>query len=297
VTWLKVLLFACLLGFIFWQLYSEDWSKMRAFDLKSPLLLVLSFLLIVANQGCEWFKWKRIAQHLLSDKTAVRSAFFAGIGTGFLTPNGWGNFLGRMAYFRKRDRMFIVLSTFVSNVSQVLPTIFYGAIACAFSSKLSLALAVFVLALGFSILIGYFFGEYLIPKRATRNKSIRHFRLVQDRLSSLRLPLFFWSNLRFLVFSIQYVLLFMAFGYTDFWFLLLHVWLIFLLTSFVPSLWSGKIIIRETAAIFVFTGSIVAIPDVVLVSLIIWLFNNVFPAIVSSYVWLPISKKHSHVVD
>lgn len=295
--WLKVVLFICLLGFIFWQLYSEDWSKMHAFDLKSPLYLILAFVLISANQGCEWLKWKRIAQHLLSDKTAIRSAFFAGIGTGFLTPNGWGNFLGRMTYFRKRDRMFIVLSTFVSNVSQVLPTIFYGAIACAFSNKLSLSLAGFVLALGFIILIGYFFGEYLIPKRATRTKTIRHFRILQDRLSSLRIPLFFWSNVRFLVFSLQYVLLFMAFGYTDFWFLLIHVWLIFLLTSFVPSLWSGKIVIRETAAIFVFTDSMVSIPDVVLVSLIIWLFNNVLPALVSSYVWFPISKKRSHVVD
>jgi hypothetical protein len=182
-------------------------------------------------------------------------------------------------------------------VSQVLPTIFFGAIAVAFSEKVPAVLAAFVLGVGAAILLFFFFGEKLLPKRRSRNRMIRHFRLAEEKLSALRMPLFLWSNLRFQVFSLQYVLLFMAFGYTDYWFLLVHVWLIFLLTSFVPSLWSGKIVIRETAAIFVFTGSAVAIPDVILVSLLIWLFNIVLPALVSSYVWLPVSKRPAHVAD
>lgn len=295
--WLKVALFAAMTVFIAWQLWSEDWSKMQAFQLEQPAFLVAALLLVVANQGCEWFKWKLVARHLEADKTAVRNAFFSGIAAGFMTPNGWGNFLGRMAYFRRRDRAFIVLSTFVSNVSQVLPTVFFGAIACAFTTKLPLPTAGITLTIGLAILLVFFFGEYLLPKRL-RWRPIRHFRLVQDRLSALRLPLFLWSNARFLVFSLQYVLLFLAFGYSDLWFLFTHVWLIFLLTSFVPSLWSGKIVIRETAGIFVFTGSAVAIPDVVLVSLLIWLFNIVLPAIVSSFAWLPRSNQQpAHVAD
>jgi hypothetical protein len=296
-VWMKVLLFLLMLGFIAWQLWSQNWSTITAFQLQHPFLLVLAVVLIVANQGCEWFKWKRVARELNAGKATVRNAFFGGIGAGFMTPNGWGNFMGRMVFFRKRDRLFIVLSSFVSNVSQVLPTVFFGAIACAFSSKVSIPAAGFVLSIGMLILLVFFFGEYLLPSKRSRWKAVRHFQLMQERLGGLRMPLFLWSNLRFLIFSLQYLLLFMAFGYSDHWFLLTHIWLIFLLTSFIPSLWSGKVVIRETAGIFVFTGSAVAIPDVVLVSLLIWLINSVLPALISSFVWIPISKKTFHVVD
>ena len=294
---MKVLLLMVLLAFIGWRLSAEDWSKMDALHLGQPLYALLALLLVIANQACEWYKWKRVARPLIASVPVLRSAFFGGIGTAFLTPNGWGNFLGRMVFFRKRDRMYIVLSSFVSNVSQLLPTIIFGAIACLYSEKIPQGLALIALSAGALIFIGYFFGEYLLPKRPSANRTLRHFRLLQERLGALRLPLFFWSNVRFLVFSLQYVLLFMAFGYTDYTLLFINVWLIFLLTSFVPSLWSGKIVIRETAAIFVFTGTSVAIPDVIIVSLLIWLFNNVLPALVSSYVWLPISKRASYVVD
>jgi hypothetical protein len=299
--WLKVTAFAAMTGFISWQLCSADWSNMQAFRFQHPLLLILSLLLVIANQGCEWFKWKIIAGRLENrpGKAALRNAFFSGIAAGFMTPNGWGNFLGRIVYFRRRDRLFIVLSSFVSNVSQVLPTVLFGAVACAFTTKLPFAAGGFVLAAGLAILVMFFFGEHFLPKRRIGWRPIRHFQLVRESLGSLRMPLFLWSNLRFVIFSLQYVLLFMAFGYTDAWFLFTHVWLIFLLTSFVPSLWSGKIVIRETAGIFVFAGSAVAVPDVVLVSLLIWLFNIVLPAAISSFVWLPVSgkQKQAHVVD
>lgn len=297
-TLLKVIVFVLLLGFIFWQLYQQNWGEMQVLRLKNPVYLFISLLLIVANQGCEWFKWLHIAKHLTADRQSIRNAFFAGISAGFLSPNGWGNFLGRMVFFRKRDRMFIILSSFISNVSQVLPTIFFGAIACFYSEKAGTELSLLSLTAGVVILIGFFFGEYLLPKRKTDNRMIRHFHLLQKRLGSLRLPLFLWSHLRFLIFSLQYALLFMAFGYTDLWYLLTQVWLIFLLTSFIPSLWSGKVIIRETAALFVFSGSAVAVPDIILVSLLIWIFNIVFPAFVSSFVWFPVLKKQkTHVVD
>jgi len=296
-TPVKVLLFILLLGFIVYRLYQENWSAMNALQLKNPVYLLLSFALIAVNQGCEWFKWKLTIRHLVNDPAILRKSFFGGIGAGFLTPNGWGNFLGRMVYFRRRDRMYIVMASFIANVSQVLPTILFGAVACLFCAKVPVQLAYIAFGAGAFILVTFFFGERLLPSGNSRNKFIRHFRSSQQKLGSLRLPLFLWSNLRFLVFSFQYVLLFMAFGYTEWWFLLTNVWMIFVLTSFVPSLWSGKIVIRETAAIFVFTGTMVAVPDAVIVSLLIWLFNNVIPAAVSSLAWIPVPKRKVHVVD
>lgn len=295
---LKVVLFFALAGVLTWQLYKQDWTTMQSIRLKHPIYLILSLLLVIANQGCEWMKWKRVAKTLTRNPKILRDAFFGGIGAGFLTPNGWGNFLGRMVFFRKRERLYILLSAFMSNVSQVLPTVFFGAIACLYSSRMDQQLGIFFLMVGACILLLFFFGEFLIPRKQPRSKRwIRRLHFMKHRLVHLRLPLFLWSLLRFCIFSLQYVLLFMAFGYGDFFFLLNQVWLIFLLTSFVPSLWSGKLLIRETAAVYVFTGTIVTVPDVIVVSLLIWLFNIILPAVISTYVWLPLSKREVHVVD
>src|SRR4051812_16370355 len=87
VNWLpaKVVLFLLLLGFISYRLYREDWSGINSLQLRHPVYLVLAFLLIAVNQGCEWFKWKAVARHLQADPTVLRKAFFGGIGAGFLT--------------------------------------------------------------------------------------------------------------------------------------------------------------------------------------------------------------------
>lgn len=295
---LKVVLFLGLATMLFWQLSRQNWSTIQSMQLKHPFYLVLSLVLVIANQGCEWMKWKRVARNLTQNQKLLRDAFFGGIGAGFLTPNGWGNFLGRMVFFRKRERLYILLSSFLSNVSQVLPTVFFGAIACLYSTRVDAQLGVFFLMTGCVVLLAFFFGEYLIPRKQSRSKRwVRRIHYMKSRLIHLRIPLFLWSVLRFCIFSLQYVLLFMAFGYTDFFFLLNQVWLIFLLTSFVPSLWSGKLLICETAAVYVFTGTMVTIPDAVVVSLLIWLFNVILPAVISAYVWLPLSKREVHVVD
>lgn len=295
---LKVVLFLSLAAVLSWQLSRQQWSTMQSVQLESPFYLILSLLLVVANQGCEWMKWRIIARQLTQNPRILRDAFFGGIGAGFLTPNGWGNFLGRMVFFRKRERLYILLSSFISNVSQVLPTVFFGAIACLYTTRIDNRLGIFFLMVGSVILLLFFLGEFLIPrKKQTSKRWVRRLHYMKNRLMHLRLPLFLWSFLRFFIFSVQYVLLFMAFGYTDVLFLLLHVWLIFLLTSFVPSLWSGKLLIRETAAVYVFTGTIVTVPDVIVVSLLIWLFNVILPAVISTYVWLPLSKREVHVVD
>ncbi len=294
---LKVLVFIGIILFLYWRLSNENWTTVDALHLKYPWAIALSFLLIFANQGIEWVKWKLVASRLVSDVAIIRKSFFGGIAAGFVTPNGWGNFLGRMVFFRKRDRMYIILASFLSNASQVLPTLFFGALACSFSDRMPVFAFWSAISIAILLITGFFFGERLMPKKKPRNRLMRHFQLTQERLSALRLPLFLWSTLRYHIFSIQFALLFVAFGYTDFWFLLYSVWLIYVLTSFIPSLWSGKIVIRETAAIFVFTGSSVAIPDVIVVSLLIWLFNIVLPAAISSFVWIPVSKTKTNVVD
>lgn len=122
-------------------------------------------------------------------------------------------------------------------------------------------------------------------------KWIRHLLLMLQRFGYLRFELLVLSTLRFLVFTAQFVLLFMAFGCNNIIELTLFVWLIYAFTSFVPSLWSGKILIRETAALFVLTGSGIEPSVTIVVCLLIWIFNIAIPALFGSFVRIPLKQK------
>lgn len=293
----KVLLFIFLSFYIVWELNQHNFNQLWNFKRYRFIYLIGAIGLIYVNQWCEWKKWQIAAKRLTSENRIIRKSFFSGITAAFVTPNGWGSFLGRMMYFKRKDRVFIILSAFLGNASQVLVTLIFGAISCWWSNRLPLFATISATIVACIICFGFFFGERLMKKKKTRFNWLRHFQLVQERLSALRLPLALWSALRYCVFTAQYVLLFLALGYSDILFFIPRIGLIFLLTSFVPSLWSGKIIIRETAAIFVFSVTVISIPDVVLVSLMIWILNHLIPLFVSMVIWLFGFKHNKYAVN
>ncbi|MNE56520.1 hypothetical protein D3C80_1514310 [compost metagenome] len=208
-----------------------------------------------------------------------------------MSPNGWGNFLGRLIFFQKRETIYIIFSTALANLSQLIPTLLFGLFAALVTYGNSNSVWIATASGSLIILAGYFYGDYLLPKKRSSFTFVRRLQSIRGRYQNLKWPFLAFSLIRFVVFSLQYVLLFVAFGYEDFWFLLINVWLIYLFTSFVPSLWSGKVLIRETAALFVFSGTIVSAPDVIVSSIIIYLINIALPAFMSSFIWLPKRKK------
>lgn len=290
-TTLQLLLLVTLVTVLSFQLQSFQWQEFTKIHISAWLFVVLAFFLIPVNQGFEYLKWKRFTNHLVQDSTLIRKAFFAGLAAGFLSPNGWGNVFGRMLYFRKRDRMLIVLSTALGNLSQLIPTVFFGALAFSLSGKFHASFAFLSWILFIGLLFVYFFADRLFRNRKPRIQWIRHLLLMLQRFGYLRFELLLLSTVRFLVFTAQFVFLFMAFGCEDLVELTLSVWLIYALTSFVPSLWSGKILIRETAALFVLSGSEVEPSVTIVVCLLIWIFNIAIPALFGSFVWIPLKQK------
>jgi hypothetical protein len=72
---------------------------------------------------------------------------------------------------------------------------------------------------------------------------------------------------------------------------LLRIWLVFFITSSIPSLWSGKLFLREAAALLVFSGTAIPKPIIVIVCWLIWLFNQLFPVVISGLLLIPFKKK------
>ncbi|WP_343605566.1 hypothetical protein [Fluviicola sp.] len=290
-TFIKLLVFVAVLGSLYVQLARVDWEHATGLEIKHWWALVLAFLLLVPNLWMEFLKWKQITKPLNVELKLVKNAFWAGVASGFMSPNGWGNFLGRLIFFRKRETIYIIFTTALANLSQLIPTLLFGLFAVLFTYGNSNSLWIAASSGALIILAGYFYGDYLLPKKRSSVTFIRRLQSIRGRYQSLKWPFLALSSIRFVVFSLQYVLLFVAFGYEDFLFLLIHIWLIYLFTSFVPSLWSGKVLIRETAALFVFTGTAVSAPDVIVSSIIIYLINIALPAFMSSFIWLPKRKK------
>lgn len=286
-TLFKLLVFAAVIWTLYFQLNNVDWEHAKGLDIKHWWALVLAFLLLIPNLWMEFLKWKIITNPLHVEIKLVKNAFWAGVASGFMSPNGWGNFLGRLIYFQKRQTIYIIFSTALANLSQLIPTLLFGLFAVLLKYGNSNSLGLLTSGGAICILALYFFGDYLLPKRRSRFLFVRRLQSIHGRYQTLKWPFLFFSVIRFLVFSLQYVLLFVTFGYEDFWVLLTQIWLIYLFTSFVPSLWSGKVLIRETAALFVFSGTIVSVPDVIVSSIIIYLINIALPAFMSSFIWLP----------
>lgn len=290
-TFIKLLVFVAVLWSLYAQLSRVDWEHASGLEIKHWWALVLAFLLLIPNLWMEFLKWKQITNPLNVELKLVKNAFWAGVASGFMSPNGWGNFLGRLIFFRKRETIYIIFTTALANLSQLIPTLLFGLFAVLFTYGNTNSLWIVASSGALIILAGYFYGDYLLPKKRSSVVFIRRLQSIRGRYQRLKRPFLVLSSIRFLVFSLQYVLLFVAFGYEDFLFLLIHIWLIYLFTSFVPSLWSGKVLIRETAALFVFSGTAVSAPDVIVSSIIIYLINIALPAFMSSFIWLPKRKK------
>ncbi|WP_341906684.1 hypothetical protein [Fluviicola taffensis] len=290
-TFFKLLVFVAVIGTLYFQLNNVDWEHAKGLEIKHWWALVLAFLLLIPNLWMEFLKWKIITNPMHVEMKLVKNAFWAGVASGFMSPNGWGNFLGRLIYFQKRQTIYIIFSTALANLSQLIPTLLFGLFAVLLKYGDSNSIWLFTSAGAICILAFYFFGDYLLPKKRSRFQFVRRLQSIRGRYQSLKWPFLTFSMIRFLVFSLQYVLLFVTFGYEDFWFLLTQIWLIYLFTSFVPSLWSGKVLIRETAALFVFSGTLVSVPDIIVSSIIIYLINIALPAFMSSFIWLPKRKK------
>ncbi|MBP5984537.1 MAG: hypothetical protein KA734_12480 [Fluviicola sp.] len=286
--WIFFLVFSF---YLYDSLKNEDWKNKLLFAEFNVLPIVLSFLLIFINQGFEFLKWKATVRLLTSENNVTWKAFFAGISTGFMTPNGWGSFIGKLFYFSKRQGLLIIAATFLANVSQFIPTLLFGILATVLLDFYPLSLAILALLILIGIVLIYLFTEQFTPNRWRKYRYVQHFYRINSRLKAIKNPLLVYSTLRFFVFSLQFLLLFYAFEHVQFWDTLLRIWLVFFITSSIPSLWSGKLFLREAAALLVFSGTAIPKPTIVIVCWLIWLFNQIFPVIISGLLLLPFKKK------
>ena len=239
------------------------------------------FLLTPVNWFFEWLKWKLIVEKIDEENNPSNlTAFASGVISSFLTPTLSGNFLGRMFYYDKSKRWKIIVFSTIANFSQFLVAVVFGFLALSLlgNSSLFQVNIFFVLILFILLTFLYFFGELIFAQIP-----INQIQLVSNLINKGPSRLLFLgiSLLRYIIFIIQYVFALSAFGIELDYKVMLVIPIVFLFITLSPSLFFGKIIVRESIAITVFGLMGYATSPVIFASFTTWFFNLFLTAMIS----------------
>lgn len=263
-----------------YQLKNLNFNKVNELTLINYSSAFFALLLVFPNYWMEYKKWDLILKstNLTVPKSIKIQSFFAGIITGMLTPNMQGNFIGRIYYFQRRARLPITLLTLTANLGQFCVTITLGIIALFFVDSYEAGLWSIPLIILIIALIFYFCFERISTLKR-RFKWYRHIQLLLENYKSLRFQFLWYSFLRNLVFSLQFLLALHVFGAEMNWKTFFLVWELYLLTTLSPSLIFGKLFVRESIALWVFAGISLSEWNIVAASFSIWVINLLLPTL------------------
>lgn len=274
------------------------------------LLFVIAVLLMPLNLLIESLKWRLLISKL--EWVKLNKAFTAvcsGISVSMFMPNRVGDYLGRIFILEKGSHIKGVLVTMIGSLAQLLVTVVSGGLALLFflpqahylKDQLSVwffaAIVILVLVLLIAGLLLYFNIKllYVITKKLFPVKSpkllpyVEVFNYYSRRQLAYVLGL---SALRYVVFSLQFILFLWAFGvqihYSE---ALILVALSYLLITLIPTIALSELGVRGSVSIYLFSTWFAAHQhtfenlgnSVFLASTVVWVVNIALPALLGVF--------------
>ncbi|MCH5596867.1 lysylphosphatidylglycerol synthase transmembrane domain-containing protein [Niabella ginsengisoli] len=305
------LLFIWLAWSIYKQISSQAGLEESLSSIKSSLAsynifyLIATIFLMLVNWSLEAYKWmlavKRIQQ--ISFVRAFK-AIFSGISFSISTPNSIGEYVGRVLYMSEGNRIKAISLTIVANMSQLIVTFLMGVVAL-FLLKNDL-IAAGIVSYAFAnaflwvsviiviILLLFYFRLPWLVKIIDKLPQISKFswaiEAVEHVSATLLVKFLSLSVVRFLVFSLQYFLLFELFEVNvtpvQSW---MGISVMFLVMAIIPTIaLFTDLGLKNELSIQLMGLFTVNHLGVSLTSLAIWLINLVFPALIGSLLILGI---------
>jgi hypothetical protein len=272
-------------------------------------LLIFACLLIMLNYGLEAKKWQILLSPLqkVSWLNALKS-ILAGITISIFTPNRTGEVIGKVVYLDLQEKMKAALLNFSGSMAQMICTSLAGLWGTIVYLKyysfkdidlpaiqVIYALAVICTVLAFLI---YFnqqkFFTWIGNKKWAKKIHIS-FTNKQQFKSNLQVKVLAISILRYLVFSLQLVLLLFFCGIHAATFqLFLLCTIFFLVIWFLPSFALTELGVRGSVAVMLFQNVSDNISGALLAVVLLWIINVALPALIGCvYVFNLTGKKES----
>jgi hypothetical protein len=272
------------------KLNSVDWISTWDTISANYGLFIIVVSLVPLNWGIEIVKWKWILNDVqsLSWLQSVKSVL-CGVALSIVTPNGIGDFGGRMLGIESKNRGQALFCNGFLSFSQLLLTFVFGLLGLlVVKDQIHFPLRSLIIDLISWLLIGAGFWVYFQSK--FRFKFVKSFLLkfnqhVSFELSFLdRLKILLLSLIRYLVFCTQFYLLLLCFksdlGVAE---TFSSIAFVYLCSAIIPTGWFSSLVVRGSVSFFVF-HSVLSIGEVgVVVSSLLWLINLLVPALIGFY--------------
>lgn len=282
----KLILFTGVLYVLYSQINQFDENEWGEFHLVNPISLVVAALLVYPNIWLAYMKWKLTLLTIGtdSDKKLRVQSFFAGIVTGILTPNMIGNFIGRFYYFERKHRSQIITFTLLCNFAAFIASVTFGTLAILFMGKIlvlkeSHQLVMWLFSCLLAAYIFYFSIDSLLARFREKEFAF-NFKKILKNNRWYRFKILGLSYSRFVIFTVQFSLMLHAFGADLNLILIGSIWQVYLITMLVPSLFLGKIGVKEAIALEILGQLDINDFSILFASLIIWFVNTISPALI-----------------
>lgn len=272
--------------------------------------LILVLLLMLVNWSIEALKWKSLLKE--QEKISFFKSFkavFAGLTVSIFTPNRVGEFLGRVFVLQKTNPWKAIFVTIVGSFSQLMVTLLVGfssfiyfsyaylipqqiiSLYVFYATVTTLGLAIALLVIFYiKVQLLYPIMEKIIPEKW---KKIRLYFSVFSRFTTKKLlTVFAYSFVRYLVFTLQFVILIKTFQLPIHWFAAaLLVSILFFVMSAIPTITlaelgvRGSIVIEIFKIFFIQHGVYQSSYDfgVFSASTMLWLINLALPAVLGTF--------------
>jgi uncharacterized membrane protein YbhN (UPF0104 family) len=286
---------------------SQAWQRIKQ-SFSSPLVLNLfaAVLLMIVNWSIEAVKWKVAV--LSVQRVSFLKAFKAvlsGVSFSVSTPNRIGEYLGRVLYMEEGNRLKTISISIVCSTSQLIITLLAGGIGLIVLRPLieerlhigAMWMQVVTYGVGAVVIVLtlFYFNLSGLIKWVDRLPGTRRFaylvRALEDFNATLLLRLLSLSALRFVVFIIQYYLLFRLFGVDiSWWDAFWTVSVSFLVMAVIPTIAIIELVQRGKVVAKVVGLYSANELGMNLATTSVWFINLIIPAIIGSLLILSIRK-------
>lgn len=283
----KILLFLLMSWFIIDQLFvKNDFKTQFAFCIQHMqgnkfYLFVLAVLLMPVNWGLETVKWKSLLRSQVSLSRLLKS-IIAGITVGFVTPGRSGEFAGRVMFLNNDNGTKVFYLSSIGGLAQTAASLVIG-VPFIYLWRTDVFITEIVTGSAAFYLLVFF--RFDILNRLLSSWSFLHkYGLVIQHgdLPEIETQVYvlFLSALRFMVYTLQYVLLLMFFGVGNNLLALSTHSIVYLLAqTFSPLMPLLDFSYRGASALFVFKGFSANSIAILSAVMMVWLINLVLPAV------------------
>ncbi len=265
------------------------------------MILIIVFIGQFLNWWLESLKFRALISKTESiNKWDAVKSVYAGNALGVLTPNKIGTVIGRALWLKDKDTVSVVSSTMLGNAAQLTTTALFGflgfLIIVCFGTQLNFINQEFptyalLISLLLVLLLGLlFFYPSFLYKLALKLPFISRFAQRISYFKYLRkkelLTVLSFSVLRYIVFGFQFILLLKLLHVSiTIISLVTFICVLYMIVTFIPSPFMGNLGTRE-AVVLLLLSNYNSTAEVLSASIILWVINIAFPAVVGSLLFL-----------